>query len=210
MITWIKQKTIFCGLLDILIVSSLLSIDPASASISHTAKDPISIDSVPTFSVNSINLKDKKVVNGRLIYQSKSSDLAGPNVIDNKIEIWSGGKTVYPSSKRPGITVSAKANPMKLNRTGAVLPVLTFNLIATSYQEPEKFQWGYDCTLLRPLNIYGSWQQVFWTTEATKQNFNNELVHFFIYAMLEIDANVPIKAGDYTGTVDWLTAEVSH
>lgn len=210
MITWIKQKTIFCGLLDILIVSSLISIDPVSASIAHTAKDPISIDSVPTFSVNSINLKDKKVVNGRLIYQSKSSDLAGPNVIDNRIEIWSGGKTAYPSSKRPGITVSAKANPMKLNRTGAVLPVLTFNLIATSYQEPEKFQWGYDCTLLRPLNIYGSWQQVFWTTEATKQNFNNELVHFFIYAMLEIDANVPIKAGDYTGTVDWLTAEVSH
>ncbi|WP_367367557.1 hypothetical protein [Leuconostoc pseudomesenteroides] len=210
MITWIKQKTIFCGLLDILIVSSLLSIDPVSASISHTAKDPISIDLVPTFSVNSINLKDKKVVNGRLIYQSKSSDFAGPDVIDNRIEIWSGGKKVYPSSKRPGITVSAKANPMKLNRTGAVLPVLTFNLIATSYQEPEKFQWGYDCTLLRPLNIYGSWQQVFWTTEATKQNFNNELVHFFIYAMLEIDANVPIKAGDYTGTVDWLTAEVSH
>ncbi|MFT9030110.1 MAG: hypothetical protein ABF415_01425 [Leuconostoc pseudomesenteroides] len=210
MITWIKQKTIFCGLLDILIVSSLLSIDPVSVSISHTAKDPISIDLVPTFSVNSINLKDKKVVNGRLIYQSKSSDFAGPDVIDNRIEIWSGGKKVYPSSKRPGITVSAKANPMKLNRTGAVLPVLTFNLIATSYQEPEKFQWGYDCTLLRPLNIYGSWQQVFWTTEATKQNFNNELVHFFIYAMLEIDANVPIKAGDYTGTVDWLTAEVSH
>jgi hypothetical protein len=181
-----------------------------SADIKHGAKDPISLDKVPVFDIGVIALQNKQLVGNRLIYRKSSPDLSGPSVIDNRIEIWSGGKTAYPSGKRTGITVSAKASPMKMNRTGTSLPILSFNLIASDYQESEKFQWGYNCTAAKPLNIYGTWQQIFWTKESTKQNFNDKLVHFFVYAMLEVDANVPIKAGDYTGTVDWLTAEVGH